>query len=254
MLNIAPFNTPRLQVRLRELKGRDAILLCQMPVEQSERGTSELLARIVEPVEQPRTGQVVDQRLWSVQERALVVAHYLASMHGGDFAIGDKGKYSNYMMDTLGVPPPPVSIGTIGGKAWSMQPLLGWHAESIERLVFAEELEADRRGWIIGAMAAQLFTDEDGPLDLHDLTDAEIDGGIGAQCVALMDMPESDLMYLVRMYLVTLASLDHGLRMNLNDDGIVFMPSEEVPGLPPARFHFPMAIREDTLQVFGGAH
>lgn len=253
MLTFSPLRTARLQVELRELPARDAIALCQMPPNLTERGTTELLRRIVIEPETTRRGQETDHRLWSVQERAMVVSHYLAHMLEGDFAIGNVARYSDYLLDSLGAPPGPVSLGEVGGQQWSMQPLLGWHAESIERLIQSEELEANYTGWLVGAMAAQVYTAEQGPLDCFASTDVLIDQALTERAQALTALPESVFMALVRSFNEALPRLDHCFSLTIGDDGIAFQPVKEVPGNVPARFLFSSAVREDTAAVFGPA-
>lgn len=254
MITFSPLRTPRLQIEMRELCARDAILLCQLPPDQNELGTTELIGRIVKSPESPRRGQVTDQRLWSVQERAFVVAHYMAHLIGGDFRIGDEGKYSDYLLSSgIGDPPPAIYVGDVNGEKWFLQPLLGWHAESIERLVVADELPAKRLGWLTGAMAAQLYTESGGALSVHDETDTVIDQAITDRADVLMGLAESDFMALVHIYYERIGDLDHTFKLSISDDGFAFAPAVEVPaGLPPARFHFSNAIREDTSAIFGG--
>lgn len=255
MITFSPISTARLQVQLRELSAANAISLCQRPAVECERGAGALLGCIVEAVDQPRRGQVTDVRLWSVQERALVIAHYLAHVLAGDFQIGDNAKYSDYLLaDGIGPPPPAASLGEIDGRRWTMQPLLGWHSEAIERLVAAEELDSNRNGWIIGAMAVQLYADDEGPLDVHDHTDAQIDAAVAARVTALLVGAESSFMQLFRLFTTRMSEMDHIFRLSIGDDGFAWLPrDEEVPGKPPARFPFSMAVREDTAQIFGPA-
>lgn len=253
MINFSPLRTARLQVTLQELTGRDAIALCQMPVESAEHGITELLNRIVVTPrpEGVRKGQVTDHRLWSVQERGLVAAHYMAHIIGGDFQVGDNGRYSDYLMESgLGPPPEAVEISTVAGKTWLMQPLLGWHAESIERLIFADELQNDRNGWLIGAMSAQIYSADIGPITGHDETDAAIDKVLVARANTLVDLPESDMMALTMAYFERQADIDHIFHLHVGMDGFCFLPAKEAPGLNPARFPFSMALRQDTVEVF----
>lgn len=251
-LTFAPLRTPRLQVDLEELAGADAIYLCQLPSHRVERGTTELLQRIVVTTAEPRRGQVIDQRLWSVQERAFVVAHYLAGLLQGDFKIGENGKYSDYLIEGgIGDPPPAVNIGEVDGEAWFMQPLLGWHAEAIERLVIAEELTSNRPGWLVGAMAAQLYSVSEGPLECYDQTDAVIDQAMVEKATKILKKKEGVFMTLVGLYYQHLRELDHTFILSIGDDGFCFLPASGVPDLPPARFHFSMAVRDDTAAIFG---
>lgn len=253
MIPIDPISTARLQVRLKELTAADAIMLCDLPFADFERGASRLLQSIVVEDERPRRGQVQDPRLWTAQERALVISHYLAYRLTGDFEIGDNARYSDYVMETMAAPPEPVFIGEIAGERWMLQPLLGWHAESIERLVESESLTPNRNGWSIGAIGAMAYAESEGPLDAHELTDAAADGALAERISGYMRMSESDFMSLHHAFFSTLPALDHVFRMAILDDGFGWLPATEVPGKPPARFPFSLAVRADTAQVFGAA-
>ena len=239
---------------MHELSARDAIALCQMPADQCEYGATELLKRILDEPKDIRKGQITDCRLWTVQERAFAIAHYLAGVIGGDFQIGEAGRYSDYIMETgISGPPEALSIGMIGGAEWMLQPMLGWHAESIERLIQAEELTDDRKGWLIGAIAVQVYRFDEGRLDCASELDTKIDEMVHARASALMELPESDLMALVMAYFDRSPETDHIFHLTICEDGLGFLPAKEVAGNPPARFHFSMAIREDTMEVFGPA-
>src|SRR5262245_7316563 len=101
MITFSKIRTRRLAVTLREMTIGDTIYLCKLPPDLNEAGTTETLKRIVEPDAQPRGGQVTDPLFWTVQERALCIAHYLAHTQedgNPDFAVGD-GKYSDYLLD-----------------------------------------------------------------------------------------------------------------------------------------------------------
>lgn len=252
MLTITPLRTPRIQVEMHELAARDAIALCQMNPDLSEYGASELLKRIVAAPTDVREGQVTDFRVWTVQERAFAIAHYLAHMGEVDFRIGEAARYSDYLMATgITSPPPPVEMGELAGRRWSLQPMLGWHAESIERVIQSDELPNDRTGWLVGALATQVYDDATGALDCANMTDAVIDGAVQDRAIELMALPESDFMALVSAYYQHLPAIDHIFHLSICGDGIGFLPAREVTGSGPARFHFSLAIREDTADVFG---
>lgn len=253
MIAIAPIRTRRITAELHELTVGDVIHLCALPEKQGERGASELLKRIVEPVDRPRVGQVTDPRLWTVQERAFVIAHYIAHIIEGDdpdYAIGN-GKYSDYLLDGADSPPDPVHLGTVAEDVWSIHPLLGAHAESIERLVISGRLAESRAGWWFGAMAAQLVRAGETPFDVVNSMDAALDDFIDERTQILKAFPESDFMALLHAFLVGHEKLAHLLNLEFINDGIAFMPAKEVSGLSPARFPFSGAISERAAQVFG---
>lgn len=267
MIFIATLRTRRLTVELHELTIGDAIALCKMPPQMQEAGTSQLLKYIVAPEEKPRIGQVTDPRLWTAQERAFVVAHYLAHIVEGDmnFAVGDSARYSDYLAlsdDVLDVAPDSVELGIVAGNDWSIRPLLGAHAESIERLVTSGRLSDDRAGWWFGAMAAQLVHSQESPFDVANNTDGALDEYLAARVEIFKAYPDSDFMDLLEAFLGGMRRLDHIFRLDFGDQGVIFLPTEEaiaaarekgVPGLPPARFPFPLAVSERASSVFGNA-
>lgn len=244
----APLRTKRLTVNLRELAIGDAIALCKMPVSQNEAGTTELLRRIVEPVEQLRIGQVVDPRLWSVQERAFVVAHYIAQtdQSSPDFAVGDK-KFSDYIAGESDTPHD-VIIGEVAGDSWRVKPLLGAFAEAIERLVTVERLPEGRTGWWFGAMAAQLWRENEDAPDITDMSDAEIDDAVAVRAAAFMCVPERDFIQLLSSFLVATREGAHLLRIEFTDEGVAFRMEDD--GQVPARFCFDAAISESAKLIF----
>lgn len=256
MINFSPLRTRRLQVQLQELTIGAAIALCKMPPNQHEAGTTALIAATVTPNERPLPGEVTDPRLWTVQERALVVSHYLAHTveTGPDFHIGASGKLSNYLDLERDVPPEFVDLGVVAGDKWLLYPLLGTHAESIERLVLTGQLPAERHGWWMGAMAAQLVRDGEEQFDVLSCTEAQLDARIAERSAIFKQFPESDFMDMLFAFLVGCEKLQHVFRIDFADDGILVLPNKEVPGLPPARFPFSDAISTRAFEVFGSHH
>lgn len=252
MIAFAPLRTPRLQVDMRELRGSEAIALCHLPADMPEAGTTALLNCIAPPPEKLRDGQVADARQWTVQERALAVAHYLSHILGSDFEIGEGARYSDFLLpETSWSVPAPIEVCELDGEVWSLQPLLGWHAESIERLVYAGELEVSKNGWLTGAVAAMAYRASDGPLAVSDATDAEIDKALLSRAGELVGMPEHQMMLLIANVLARLGDLDHIFKLHFLPDGPTFLSTKEVPAMQSARFPFSMAIREETQDLFG---
>lgn len=254
MIPITPVRTQRINATLNELSIGSSIFLCKLPHDQCERGTGELLKRIVQEDLKPLPGQVTSPRLWTVQERAFVAAHYMAHVveSGPDFVIGD-GRFSHYVASGEDSCPQSLEVGTAAGEVWHLRPLLGGFSESIERLVLTGQLPAEREGWLVGALAAQMYAEKD-DFDLGAALDAAVDAYITERVSSLLEMPESEFLEVMSLYLAGVERLDHLLKLSIADDGFVFLPvSEEVPGLPPARFHFSSAIRSDTQAIFGFA-
>lgn len=243
MIAFSPAKTRRLNVQLQELSIGDAIYLCQLPPERYEYGTTELLRRIVKPCSQPRVGQVHDIGKWTVQERAFVVAHYLAHTEpsGPDFSIGSS-RYSDYIMPDKDAPQE-VALGVIAGDSWRLVPLSGDAAESIERMTVDGRLSADRSGWWFGAMAAQMMRPGES------LPEEDMEGFIHARAEVFKAYPERDFIELLSAFIRGTAMQDHLFRVSFDDSGIVF--DQEVQGKPPARFPYNSAVTESTKKFFG---
>lgn len=256
MIAFAPVRTSRIHAELRELSIGDVIALCALPESQHEYGASELLRRIVEPAEKPRVGQVTDPRLWTVQERAFVIAHYIAHVTEGerDFPIGNKGaKFSDYLVEGADVAPEVTDIGIVGGDVWKMQPLLGANSEAIERLIVSGRLPEARHGWWVGAMAVQMFRANEKPFDVVNAMDAKLDEFIADRAEILLAFPESDFMDLLEAFLIGHRKLEHIFRIEFIDSGAVWIPAKEVPGMIPARFPVSSAISERATLAFDRA-
>ena len=246
--------TQRLSLQLQELSIGQAIDLCEIPHSRYEQGTTALLRAIAKNDASPKVGQVQDCSLWSIQERALAVAHYLAHTSNPgfpDFAIG-KGKFSDYYVDGKDYTDS-VLLGDVAGDKWYLHQMLGIHAESIERLMFSGQLESNRAGWWFGAMACQLRHDGEELPDYANMLEAHIDSRVLERIAKFRGYPERQFLELLSSFLTGLDRLTHFFMVDFSKDGPVFMPANktEVPGLPPARFPFSDAIAEGTERLFG---
>lgn len=251
MIAFTPLRTRRLSVQINELSIGDSIYLCKMPAAMNEAGTTETLRRIVAPDLKPRIGQVTDVRMWTVHERAFVISHYLSHTEptGPDYEIGNS-RFSDYFIDSPEVPEA-VDIGLIHGEKWKLLPLLGVHAEAIERLIASGRIDGERGGWWIAAMACQLQGEGGSDFAWHEESDAAIDDYIAGMVDYFKAYPQSDGIRLLSSYLEALPQLDHFFRLSFTDEGIVF--AQEVAGAAPARFPFDSVIAEFTQKAFGAA-
>lgn len=251
MIVFQKIRTNRLNVCMREMTIGDAIYLCKLPSGLYETGTTELLNRIIDDEKKPFVGQITDVRKWTVQERALAVAHYLLHTGEGDpdFKIGE-GKLSDYLnMDIMDCPQE-IDLGDICGDKWFISPLLGIHAESIERLISMGSVDGARHGWWMAAMSAVMRREKEAPLG--DVSDAQLDDHISGRVKVFSAYPESDFIKLLYAFLNGMARLDHLFKIDFIDDGIVWLPAKkEGQGLPPARFLFSSAVSEPSYQIFG---
>jgi hypothetical protein len=253
MLAITPLRTRRLSVQLQELSIGDIIFLCELRPDMYEAGTTALLQRVVGDDPKPRSGQVTDPRLWTVQERALAVAHYIAHTQESDpdFPVGE-GRYSDYLVEGVDFAPDRIELGEVGGDEWSMVPLLGVHADTIERLVLDGRLKQARHGWWLGAMAAQLVRKGESLPDAATISEAELEEIIAGRAEVFRAFPESDFMRLLMLFIDGNERLTHIFRLDFTDDGIAFAPVKaKEAGLPPARFPFDSAISDAAKAVFG---
>lgn len=243
MIVFSPVKTRRLNVQLQELSIGDAIYLTHLPQNQFEYGASELLKRIVKPCQQPKVGQVHDIGKWTVQERAFVVAHYLAHTEstGPDFAIG-QSKYSDYVMTDRDAPQE-IALGSVAGDEWRLVPLVGDASEAIERMTIDGRLEESRSGWWFGAMAAQLLRAGES------LPEDNLDGFIHARAEVFKGYPESEFKQLLTAFIRGTSAQNHLFRLNFDNHGIVF--EQEAQGKVPARFPYHSAISEFTKECFG---
>lgn len=254
MIAISPIRTPRISADLKELSIGDAIYLCMLPADQKERGDTELLNRIIEPTDKLMNGQVCSPRAWTLQERFFAVAHYLAHVIDGgpNFAVGKSGHYMDYFLSGENVCPSKIDIGSAAGITWAMRPIYGAFSESIERLVLSDELTSNRQGWLIGAMAAQVFDSTEDLLDIERMSDSAVDDYLVASVKRLFEMPQSEFIELLLLYSDGQQRLNHLFKIEITDSGIAVLPcNTEVPDLPPARFHFSLAVSEGTHAVFG---
>lgn len=267
MITFGPFRSKRLTVELRELTIGQAMELCARPPHLHESAISAMLRHVVIKPEGVAYGQVTDTRLWTVQERGAVAAHYLAHVSGmADFAIGDKATYSDYLTaDRQEVAT--IELGDIGGDQWTLHPLLGFQAEAIERVIDMERMVGKRNGWMIGAMAFQMLRGEAAEAEfsaecklpaipLQDLNDFELDEWLVHRVETLKGLPESVFAQMLSQYLYGNDQAQHLLRMAFADDGIVFVAArdeegKEVPGLPSARFPVSDMLSPGTAQFLG---
>jgi len=250
MIHFTPFRTPRLTIQLRELTIGQAIALCGRPAHLHEAATTAMLEYVIEPADRTPLGQVTDPRQMTVQERGMLAAHYLAHTCGKpDFAIGDQATFSQYLFhDVQAVSE--IEVGVLGEDRWVCSPLLGYQAESIERLISTGRLLGKRQGWMIGAMACQMRRPDKEP-EVEDVADAVFDAWLLDRTKTLQHFPESDFALLMSAYLSATDTLQHLLRTAFSDEGLVFVT--EVPGLPSARFPVSDLLSDGTAWFLGVA-
>lgn len=255
MIHFPILRTRRIVVQLRELTIGQAIALAKMPEHLEQAETTAFLRYAVESCE----GVSPDPSSWTVQERTLVLCHYLAatSEAGPDFAVGKTGRYSDYFDGALDSNEETgISIGEIGGDEWELFDLKGRDAEVIETL--QGELEdgkgnpvTGRAFWILGAMAAQLRRKGEGKMD--DSPSGEYEKFLFDRMKVFAAFPERDFIKLMLLFTNQRKRLNHYFEFDFSDTGIVFLPKEaaEDKNLPPARFPVGSCIESRTLELLG---
>jgi len=231
MIHFPVLRTKRLIVQLKELPMIDAIAIAAIPEHMNEASTSRLLRAAVEA----SSGAVTDPLDWTVQERTMVVCHYMASTmdDGPDFALDQQGevRYSHYLVADMDYAAETVPVGEIEGDTWSARHLTGRFAEAIERVSGEIEGVDARAHWLVGRMAAQLVPNDD-PVAI----DGDIDAALMARMRILLAYPESVFVRLQNGFFTAIQALDHLFLIDTDDSGIVIQPREATAKKPPARF------------------
>lgn len=248
MIIFQPLRTKRVCVRPRELTLGQATAILKMPGTRYELLTTEFLRAAASDATAPTQGHVTDPRLWTVQERALLVCHYLSQVSdsGPDIEIGN-GKLSDYVVFANDLKTHGVDVGEVAGKARHIIPLLGAHAEVLERLC------KTRGDWLVGAMACQVTDADTPPLDLN-AGDVELMTEVDARMDAIRALPESEFDAMLGAWSMALAGeLRQFFAVNFDDGGVVFDPQTQREAGPtnPARFLAVSCIGERTRALFG---
>lgn len=233
MIHFPILRTRRLTVQLKELSIGESIAIAAMPSHLEEAVTTAFLVKAVESakgIENPAD--------WTVQERMMVVCHYLASVSedGPDFAVGD-GRYSDYLDGSIDkVLDQAIELGEIEGDDWLLQDLTGVMAESIERIHGEIESVSGRLHWLLGCMSAQLIRKgEETPAPSDG--EGNYDEFLINRMRTVSSFPESSFAALMNSYLNGRESLHHLFKIELSSDGLVALPKGgAASNLPPARF------------------
>jgi hypothetical protein len=248
-----PLRTRRLTVQLKDISIGDAVGLADMPTHLEEAGCAALLnAAIAEVSNGPK-----NPAEWTVQERTLAVAHYLASVldDGPDFSLGI-GKYSDYLQGDVDISPAMKhaelgEIGEVGGDHWTVRHLTGAMAEAIERVNGELEPLKPRLRWILAGMAAQMVRKGETLPELE--SDGQFDEWLLQRMRVFAQFPEPDFARLMLAYNHGRNKLHHLFAFDFGvDGGIVILPKQGgAPGLPAARFPFHAGISRLALELAG---
>jgi hypothetical protein len=237
--------TRRLAVRLREISLGEAIAVCRLPADRHEATTTEFLRMAARDAEKPTERHIVDPRMMTVQERALLVCHYLSQVSddGADFTVGADGRLSDYVVFDSDLMVDGVDLGEVAGKTYQAHPLLGVHVEILERLC------ASRGDWLIGLLACQL-TDSQVP-DYASMTDPQLLEWCKSRMDAIRAMPESDFEALYLAFSNGSAQLNHFFSISIDGEGVIFNPQDAEAGNKyPARFRAISCVSAATRRLF----
>jgi hypothetical protein len=235
MISFPYTRTRRIAVRLVELTIGEAIGICKLPGSRHEVTATHLLRAIAKGAEQPVAGRyVTDPRLWTVEERTLLIATYLAHVtpDGPDFTVGGDGKLSDYVDFNADSTQDFTDLGEVAGKPRVMRPLLGIHAETLETLC------ATRGDWLMGVMACQLFAKDEPTPDYASMSDVAMMEWAQARIEAIRALAESEFDEMFRAHVAGSETLRHFFAINYDEFGLVCdsLPKEGGGQLSPARF------------------
>lgn len=252
MILFPHLRTHRIAVRLRELTLADAIAVCKIPAERHELTTTEFLRFVARDAEKPQDRYITDPRLLTVEERTLLVCHYLSQVSddGPDFSIGSEGRLSDYVVFDADIKTEQVDLGEIGGKRLVMRPLLGLHAEVLERCC------STGGDWLIGAMGCQISEAGEALPDWSALSDIQALEWVKARIDAVRALGESEFEDRLAVYTDGRAAMHHFFTPNFDAAGLVYEPNEredeqEAGPKNPARFLAVSCISRTTRRFFG---
>lgn len=239
-------------VQLRELTIRQAHALAQMPDHLLELATTNFLRSVVESP----SSQEDDPLYWTVEERMMGIAHYLAnqSAQSGasmNFEMGDK-HFLDYFMPDSRPRIQQVEAGEVLEKKWVVRQLTGRMAESIERL--GSDLTGGLTGrarWQFGRLACQMVSEEDAGNGFD--SDAAFDLWLGRRFQYLIDLSESDLMALMIAYETSRLKLQHLFLVGSDELGLVAL-CKGGQGAASARFRAVNCTSEWIRTLSGKPH
>lgn len=230
MIHFPRLLTARLDVQLRQLTIAEAVDMAAIPLHRHETAVAALLNCVVAKASGPHA----EPGRWTVQERTMVVAHYLASVsdEGGNFPVGD-GRFLDYLHPAADNAPESVVAGSVGGNDWAVRQLSGDEALAVESIC------RTRFDWVAADMAARLRplgSDEPPAPDATDSQHAYREW-LTAQVTVVKALPESDFVELFALYRAGLKQLHHLFDVDFDAEGHIAL-GKEVGGrqMAPARF------------------
>lgn len=226
---IPPLRLQTQTIQMQELTIGQALNIASMPVHLMEASTTAFLRYATEKAER------VDPLFWTIEERMIGVAHYLAATSDGepDFPIGD-GKFSDFLIPDDKPRLFMKDAGEVAGDSWHVRPLTGMLAESIERIAssgignFTESAY-----WTTARMACQMFRHGESIPDANTQS-GELDLWLSDRLKIIGAFPESDFMHLLVAFESARPALTHLFTVTSDDKGLVALPKGGAGS--PARF------------------
>ena len=226
---IPPLRLQTQTIQMQELTIGQALSIATMPVHLMEASTTAFLRYATEAAER------VDPIFWTVEERMMGVAHYLAAMSDGnpDFAIGD-GKFSDFLIPDDKPRQSMIDAGDVAGDSWHVRPLTGILSDSIERLASSGIGGFSGTAyWTTARMACQMFRNVEVIPD-ESTQSGELDLWLSDRLKIIGAFPESDFMHLLVAFESARPALTHLFSVTSDDVGLVALPKGGAGS--PARF------------------
>ena len=226
---IPPLPLQTRTVQMQELTIGQALNIASMPTHLMEASTTAFLRFATEK------SQVLDPLSWTVEERMMGVAHYLAATSDGspDFAIG-AGKFSDFLIPDDKPRLAMKEAGDVAGDLWHVRPLTGQLSESIERLASSGIGGFSGAAyWTVARLACQMFRHGEAIPDVNSQA-GEIDLWLSDRLQILSGFPETDFMLLLVTYEAARSALTHLFAVSSDDAGLIALPKGGAGS--PARF------------------
>lgn len=247
MILFPTLRTKRICVTLRETTLAESIAICRLPADRHEATTTEFLRCVADGARAPTPGYVTDPRLWTVEERARLVCHYLSQVSeaGADFPVGD-GKLSDYIDFAADLGTTEVSLGEVAGKARVLRPLLGVQVEVLERMC------EGRGDWLHAVVACQIHDADKPAPDWAQFTDVQTLEWCRARLDWLRKLPESEYEEIYAAWMRGRREVEHFFVAGVDDEGVMFWPQEMKEAGPktPVRFPALSCISSGTRELF----
>lgn len=229
-----PLRAGRFVVQLKEISIGDSISVLSMSPGEYEAETTAFLRAALKSVDGPK-----DPADWTVEERILAVCHYLAAtLEKPDFDVQGGGNFSDYLVN-LGETsiPDHAELGEIAGDRWSVYPLTGRMAETIEGLQgelkdTAGKPVPPRLHWLLGAMAAQLLREGE---TVTPPESPSYESFLLERMRILRELPESAFIELFTAFAKGRDSISRFFVTRFDGSGVIVC-AKEGADLPPARF------------------